>query len=606
MVINYHGLMIKQLFGTLVCVWLTLAPAAGQTTPATPSSERNRAANPAAIVQEPQAKNAEKASSALDAQLFYQLLIGEISANAGEPAPAVSLIFDAAKKTKDPQLFQRATELALQSRSGEIALQAARAWKQAHPTSIEASRYMLQILLALNRVPESAEPLKSLIELTPIIERPQTLAAVPRLYARVSDKKLAATLVEQTLAPYFTQPGTAAPAWAMAGRLHLAAGDLAAASDAARRGHAADPQAEGPVLLALDLMDPKRPQAEVLVSNYLAGASAVSPDLRMAYVRNLLGAERYANALLQLQILLKGKPDFAQAWLVLGSLQQQENQSAQAEASLGRYVELAGQQNPGEESSRGLAQAFFALAQIAEKRKDMVAADTWLKRIDNPEMLLQAQMRRASLLGQQGKLGDGLALIRDLPELKEGDARGKLMAEVTLLKEFKQFLPAYALMAQAIAKMPTDVDLLYEQAMTAEKLDRLDTMEQLLRRVISLKPDYQAAYNALGYSLADRNLRLPEAKELIQKALSLAPADPFIQDSLGWVEFRLGNQTEALRLLEAAFKARPDAEIAAHLGEVLWRMGLRERAQVIWKEGQLLNSENETLLETLKRLKIKL
>jgi tetratricopeptide (TPR) repeat protein len=131
-------------------------------------------------------------------------------------------------------------------------------------------------------------------------------------------------------------------------------------------------------------------------------------------------------------------------------------------------------------------------------------------------------------------------------------------------------------------------------------------MEQLLRRVIRLKPDFHAAYNALGYSLADRNLRLPEAKALIQKAVVFAPTDPFIRDSLGWVEFRLGNQAEALRLLESAFKARPDAEIAAHLGEVMWRMGQRERAQAIWEEGKQLNPDNETLLETIKRLRDKL
>jgi len=267
---------------------------------------------------------------------------------------------------------------------------------------------------------------------------------------------------------------------------------------------------------------------------------------------------------------------------------------------------LAEQQTTGDESSRGLAQAFFALAQIAEKRKDLAAADAWLKRIESPEALMQAQMRRAILLGQQGKLQEGLQLIRDLPELKEGDERSKLMAEVTLLKEFKQYQSAYELIDKAIAQSPTDIELIYEQAMAAEKLDRLEAMEQLLRRVISLQPDYQAAYNALGYSLADRNLRLPEAKALIQKALSFTPTDPFIQDSLGWVEFRLGNQVEALRLLEMAFKARPDAEIAAHLGEVLWRMGQLERAQAIWKEGKLLNPENDTLLETLKRLNIKL
>ena len=598
--------MTKQLLCTLAGLWLALAPVAGQTAPAVPTSVKSTATSPAATLQEHQAKANENPTSALNAQLFYQLLIGEISANAGEPAPAVSLILDAAEKTKDPQLYQRATELALQSRSGEAALQAARAWKKAHPTSIEASRYTLQILLAVNRVTDSAEALKSLIELTPVVERPQTLAAVPRLYARAGDKKLAATLVEQTLAPYFTQPGTAAPAWAMAGRLRLAAGDLAGAMEAARRGHAADAQAEGPIIVALDLIDPKRPQAEALVQQYLATATPPAPELRMAYVRSLLSTERYANAMAQLKILLQEKPDFAQGWLVLGSLQLQLNQAAMAENSLKRYIDLAEQQTPGDESSRGLTQAFFTLAQIAEKRKDLAGADVWLKRIENPEMLMQAQMRRASLMGQQGKLQDGLQLIRDMQELKEGDQRSKLLAEVALLKEFKQYLPAYELIDQAITQSPTDIELIYEQAMTAEKLDRLDTMEQLLRRVISLKPDYHAAYNALGYSLADRNVRLPEAKELIQKAVAFAPNDPFIQDSLGWVEFRLGQQAEALRLLDAAFKAKPDAEIAAHLGEVLWSMGQREAAHLIWKEGQQLNMENETLRETLKRLHIKL
>ncbi len=594
--------MMKQLLCTFAGLWLALAPATGQTAPAVPASAKS----PVATLQDHQAKEAENPSSALDAQLFYQLLIGEISANAGEPAPAVSLILDAAKKTKDAQLYQRATDLALQSRSGEVALQAARAWKQAHPTSIDASRYTLQILLALNRVSESAEPLKALVELTPTMERPQTFAALPRLYARAGDKKLAATVVEQTLAPYFSQPGTAAPAWAMAGRLRLAGGDTMGALDAAQRGQAADAQAEAPVLLALELIDPKRPQAEAMVSQYLARATPASAELRMAYVRHLLSAERYTNALTQLQTLIKENPDFAQGWLVLGSLQLQEKKPVQAETSLKRYLTLAEQQTTGEESSRGLAQAFFALAQIAEKRKDLAGAEAWLKRIESPEALMQAQMRRAILLGQQGKLQEGLQLIRDLPELKEGDERSKLMGQVTLLKEVKQYQPAYELIGQAIIQSPSDIELIYEQAMTAEKLGRLDEMETLLRRVISLKPDYHAAYNALGYSLADRNLRLPEAKILIQKAVAFAPTDPFIKDSLGWVEFRLGHQAEALRLLEAAFKARPDAEIAAHLGEVLWSMGQRERAQAIWKEGRLLNPENETLLETLKRLRIKL
>ena len=179
------------------------------------------------------------------------------------------------------------------------------------------------------------------------------------------------------------------------------------------------------------------------------------------------------------------------------------------------------------------------------------------------------------------------------------------MAEVQLLRENKQFKPAYELMAAAIAKDPADTELIYDQAMLAEKIGNLPEMERLLRQVIAAKPDFHHAYNALGYSFADRNIRLAESKQLIQKALEYAPGDPFISDSLGWVEFRLGNKAEALRILDAAYKQRPDPEIAAHLGEVLWSMGQRDRAQSIWKEGLLLNSENETLQETLKRLNFK-
>jgi predicted Zn-dependent protease len=182
----------------------------------------------------------------------------------------------------------------------------------------------------------------------------------------------------------------------------------------------------------------------------------------------------------------------------------------------------------------------------------------------------------------------------------------KLMAEVQLLRDNKQYQSAYDLLSTAAAKDPKDTELLYDQAMLAEKIGSLGEMERLLRQLIAAKPDYHHAYNALGYSLAERNVRLPEAKQLIEKALEYAPGDPFITDSLGWVEFRMGNKAEALRILEGAYKAKPDAEIAAHLGEVLWSMGQRERAIAIWKEGMVLNGDNETLQETLKRLRVKL
>jgi Flp pilus assembly protein TadD len=161
-------------------------------------------------------------------------------------------------------------------------------------------------------------------------------------------------------------------------------------------------------------------------------------------------------------------------------------------------------------------------------------------------------------------------------------------------------------LGSAAKQFPDDPDLLYEQAMVAEKMDRVDDMEQLLRRVIALKPDNAHAHNALGYSLADRSQRLPEARDLIRRALDLSPGDPFITDSLGWVEYRMGNLAEAARLLRQAYASRPDTEIGAHLGEVLWAQGDREEARRIWREAKGRDAGNDVLRETLARLNVDL
>ncbi|WP_421954401.1 tetratricopeptide repeat protein [Polaromonas sp.] len=559
---------------------------------------------------DPQASETVEAPtiSSLDSELFYQLLVGEITAQEGDPGAGYALILDAARKTNDAQLYQRATEIALQSRSGDAALQAAQAWKQAQPTSRDPNRYVLQILIALNRIGDTVEPLKTGIELASPADRGLAISAIPRAYARASDKKLASAVVEQALASYLTNPATAAAAWTTVGRMRLAAGDPPGALEAAKKAQAADIRYEGPALLALELMEPKLPETEVLIKNYLTDNPRALPEIRMGYARGLLDAQRYAEASAQLQAVIRDKPGFAPAWLVLGSLQLQDNQLAQAQSSLERYVELAGQQQQrpaGEEANRGLTQAYLQLAQIAEKRKDFAAAEAWLGKISNSESMMLAQTRRASILASQGKLAEGRQLIRSLPERQPGDARLKLMAEVSLLRDLKQYRMAYELLGEATAKFPDDADLTYDQAMMAEKIVQLPAMERLLRRVIQIKPDYYSAYNALGYSFADRNVHLPEARQLILKALEYAPGDPFIRDSLGWVEFRMGNHAEAARIFADAYKTRPDAEIAAHYGEVLWSMGQRDKALLIWREGQLLNPENETLLETFKRLRVK-
>ncbi len=550
----------------------------------------------------------QPADSGLRAELFYQLLMGELSLRSGEASAGFQIFLDAAQRTRRPEVFERAVEIALQSRNGDAAIQAARAWSSTLPDSREANRYVLQILLALNRLEDTAAPLRRELALSPMAERPAVLAAVPATYARANDKSLAAKVVQEALADVLMAPATAGPAWAAIGRMRLAAEDRPGALQAAQRGLAADQQALPPALLALELMAPNMPAAEQLVLQHLR--SNDSPELRMAYSRALLDENRLAEAASEIQKVTQRQPDNAQAWLIQGSLLTQAQQAVPAEAALRRYLELVEAGGPkaprGEERSRGLAQAYLNLAQLAERRRDFTQAEVWLNRIENSQELIAAQNRRASIMARQGKLNEARALLRSLPARGEEGERLRLASEVALLRDNQQYQAAYDLLKDAVARSPEDDDWVYDKAMMAEKIGRFDEMEQLLRSLIARKPDHHHAYNALGYSLADRGQRLPEARELIRKALSMAPNDPFITDSLGWVEFRLGNLPEALRILEQAYKARPDSEIAAHLGEVLWVMGQRERALSVWREGVLQDADNETLRQTLKRLSVAL
>jgi tetratricopeptide (TPR) repeat protein len=306
-----------------------------------------------------------------------------------------------------------------------------------------------------------------------------------------------------------------------------------------------------------------------------------------------------------MRLTTEEQPQFPEAWLMRGSLELQDANLALAESSLKTYVKLTpeGMDASNAGMSRGLVQAYLLLSQVAEQSQQLDEAKAYLDKIHSPVDALRVERRRAAILAQQGQLEQARAALRNVPELQATDALAKINAEVQLLRENRQYAPAYELLQDATVRYPEDIDLMYDLAMMAERLGKTDEMEQLLRKVMAAKPDYHHAYNALGYSLADRNIRLNEARELIKQALVHSPDDPFIVDSLAWVEFRAGNSAEALRLLQSAFKARPDAEIAAHLGEVLWSIGQREEAGTIWNEGVKLNPQNETLRDTMQRLR---
>jgi Flp pilus assembly protein TadD len=565
------------------------------------------------------------ASQGLDQGMFLQLLLAELELREGRYGEAYARYLDAARRANDEGLYERAVEIALRARAGNEALAAARAWRTARPQSVEAIRYETQILLALNRVSELATPLAAWLAQASVVERASRIEALTRQLQRATDRREALALVERLVEPYRDAAPTRVASLVVVGHLSLTAGDAPRALALAREAQAHDPGAHGPVLLALELLN-SQAEAESLVKRALERPQA-DPALRMAYARALMQSQRYADALVQVEAVTRDRASDPAGWFTAGALHLELKQAAAAQAALLRYLDVAATADaaagaqPTEPSSAGdpeltdtsaagatrdLTGAYLMLAQAAEMRGDLTGAESWLARVDQPRRALEVQSRRASLAARKGRWDEARTLIQAVPERSADDARAKLMAEAQLLREFKRWKEAAQVLATANQRYADDVDLLYEQAMAEEKVERFDDMERLLRRVIELRPAHSHAHNALGYSLADRGVRLPEARELIRRALELSPGDPFITDSLGWVEYRMGNLAEAARLLRQAYRSRPDTEIAAHLGEVLWAMNEHDEARRIWSEGRQRDAGNDVLRDTLRRLRVSL
>lgn len=564
---------------------------------------------PPAAASAPEAEaEPEAPNSGMDANTLLNLIVSELEAQGGDSRAAFERMLAVARQTRDEGLFQRAVEMAVQSRAPDRAVAAAKAWRSSLPESAAALRMQLQLLIILNRPADLVEPLRTLIEREPVVERPATITALPRFLGGLADKPRALAVAEQALAPYASHKATRTAVRTALGRLAFAADNAELALAHARRALQDEPDAAGAALLALEL-SPKLPAAEPLVLAYLARPDAL-PPIRLAYARTLDQQQRIGEAAAQLRLLLAQAPDQAAPWLSLGAYLVDLRDTDEGIRALEQFLArlpAADKAEPADDKDdpRAMAEvAWLLLAQAEEQRGDDRAAAQWLDKIAPDRVDMGTLVRRASLLARAGRLDEARALVREAPARDQPDARTRRLAEAQVLRDQRQWAAAYDLLLAGARQDPDDTTLMYELAMVAERLQRFDDMESLLRRVIGLKPEDHHAHNALGYSLADRNLRLPEAEGLVLKAAALAPNDPFILDSLGWVEYRLGRPDRALKLLRRSHLARPHVEVAAHLGEVLWVTGQQDEALRVWREGRRREADNEVLRETLARLKV--
>jgi tetratricopeptide (TPR) repeat protein len=536
---------------------------------------------------------------ALSSDLFFQITSAEMEFKAGRWQSAYATLMRAAQQTRDPRIAQRAVEIALAVKQGPEALAAIRLWRELAPHSEEATQYYLGFMVLGDQMAEAEPVFVERLKNTPPAGRGVAMLQMQQFLSRAKDKAAALALLERVLAPY----AGVQEAHLVLAQAAFAAGDGARAKQEAQRALQLGPDSEL-ALLTLAQVTPDAAAATALVTTFLA-AHPGAREVRSAYVRMLVEQKRFAPAREQFRILLKDQPEHLGTLYALGVVSMQLDDNKAAEGYFKQFLAVLAA-HPDEE--RDASKVLMILSQLAEERGDKAGALQWLDKVDEsePRAYFSARIRRAQLVAKHGDLAGARHSLTELKS-EDPDEQGRVaQADAQLLRDAGQHAAALAALEAALKRFPDHIGLLYDFALAAERARRFEEMEKSLRRIIELEPDNHQAYNALGYSLAERNVRLAEAQTLIGQALKMAPDDPFIIDSMAWVEFRLGHLEQAEAMLRRAYGLRPDPDIAVHLGEVLWQKGDRAGAHKLWREARAKDPKNDTLKSTLARLNVQL
>jgi tetratricopeptide (TPR) repeat protein len=523
----------------------------------------------------------------LTPEVLYEYLVAEMAVHRKQFGLAAQAYVDLARKTHDPRIARRATDIAVYARQPVLAVEAATLWLQAEPDSLPARQTLASILIGSGALQDVRPHLEMLLAADPQ-RTGQVFLQINAMLARHADKAAVASLVQDLSKLYPKLPeghlAAAQAAW-NAEQMDVA---LAESKEALQL----RPEWELAALFQGQLLQ-RRSNAEAIAffRSYL-GSYPGAKDVRLNLARLLVAERKNDEARRELDALAEANPQDPDVALTVGLLAVQMSDWATAETYLKRALELNG-------SSADTVR--YYLGQVSEERKQFDEALRWYQSVAAGEQYIPAQARIAGIMAKQGQLAEARSNLQAIQPQNIQQRVLLIQAEAQILREAGSYKDAFDLLGEAVVNYPNVPDLLYDYAMAAEKVDRLDVVEPNLRKLIELRPDHAHAYNALGYTLADRTDRLQEAHELIDQALKLAPNDPFIQDSMGWVLYRLGRADEGRTYLEQAFKSRPDPEIAAHLGEVLWSQGRRDEALSIWNGALKEHPGNEVLQGVIKK-----
>ena len=523
----------------------------------------------------------------LTPKLLYRYLLAEIAGQRGLSADSAELHLDLAKETRDPRLARRATEIALHARRPETAVAAARLWLELDPEPPSHARQTLIGLLAVQGRYEDVTKEFAILLASEPQQLSQNLMRMGRFFARGGDRMEVRKLIDKATAPYLDVP----EARFARSQAAYEARDLVAARSEIEKALALKPDWESAALLLAQLTE-DRSEAITSLTRFVAGNPAAH-EARLALARTLVADKRYTDArhefraLLELNTANNGDIVFAVAMLSL-----QLGDTSDAEQHLRRLIDLGHAESD---------KVRYYLGQIAEEKGRYEDALHWFGEVGRGEHYLPARTHAATLLAKRGRIDEARRHLVNSDASTPRERVQLQIGEAQILRDASRLAEAHAVLAEELVRQPDQPELLYEIAMLAEKLGRPDELEKRLRRLLELHPDHAHAHNALGYSLTERNIRLDEAQRLIDRALELAPNDPFILDSKGWVLFRLGKTQDALAILNQAFGLRADPEIAAHIGEVLWVLGRQSEARTTWERARQAFPGNEALSATIKR-----
>lgn len=522
-----------------------------------------------------------------NAEFVYKYLLGEIAGQRGDLSLASQLFLDLAKKTRDPRLAERAAKTAAYGRQQRLALDAATLWAELDPSSLEAQQATSQMMVSTGDIQSAVPHIKELLSKEET--RATTFLYLNDLLRNQQDKKAVLTTIKELAQPY---PASAEAHFAVAQAAWFAQ-DMDAAESAIKQASQLRPNWEVSAQMQGQILAKKSPEKAVVFYKAFLNKNPKANNVRMRYAKLLVRLKRYEEAKPEFIKLTEREKDNPDTNAVVGLLSLEANELDMAEQYLQQSLSN-GFKDP--------EKIYMYLGITADRKKNQSKALEWYGKIPKSNQhYLEAQLATANIIAQTKSTDAAISMLGNLTELTAAQEVVVAQAQASLLVQDKRHHEAFELIKKTINTIPNTPQLIYDYAMAAERIGKLDLMENELRKVIQLQPDFSAAYNALGYSFADRNINLKEAKTLIETAHKLSPSDHYILDSLGWVEYRLGNYAVAAEHLRKAYSIQEDPEISAHLGEVLWKQGLQEEAKNIWGKALKAFPENSTLVSTSKK-----